>query len=60
MTQFTFKAYGCEYSNEAAQALDIMEQANKALIWYNPDAKAGMWFESGKNEMKWVEGNYFD
>jgi len=39
----------------------LMEKANKELLWSNPKAKEGAWFPNIKlNSYTWVEGNFFD
>lgn len=60
MTYFTFKAYGSIFTAKAKSGLDIMEQANRELLWGNPESKDGMWMESGSDTYVWVEGNFFD
>jgi len=60
MTYFTFKAYGSIFTAKAENGLDIMEQANRELLWGNPESKDGMWMESGSDTYVWVEGNFFD
>jgi len=60
MTQFTFRAYGNEFTAQGTSAINLMEAANRALLWNNSDSKDGAWFDTGENEMTWREGNYFD
>lgn len=60
MTYFTFKAYGSIFTAKAEKGLDVMEQANKELLWTNPEFKDGTWMESGPTTYVWVEGNFFD
>ena len=42
------------------EVYDVMEKANKELLWSNPVSKDGAWFEDGTTGYKWVEGNFFD
>lgn len=60
MTLFTFKAYGNEYTAKAAIALDVMEDANRQLIWSAKEYKQGAWAARSNNTFVWVEGNFFD
>lgn len=60
MKKFTFTAYGKTFTAKAEKGLDVMEAANKELLWSNPQSKDGAWFESGATSYKWVEGNFFD
>ena len=60
MITFTFQAYGKTFKAKAKQGLDLMEKANKKLLWSNPVSKDGAWFEDGMTGYKWVEGNFFD
>ena len=59
VTTFTFEAYGKTFFAEAERGLDVMEAANRKLIW-NSESKDGAWFENGSSKYKWVEGNFFD
>ena len=56
---FTFQAYDKTFVAEAERGLDVMEAANRELIW-NSKSKDGAWFENGVTGYKWVEGNFFD
>lgn len=58
MTTFTFEAYGNTFTTEANTAQEVMEDANRALLWNNPESKDGAWF--GDSVQTWVEGNFFD
>lgn len=60
MITFTFKAYGKTFKAKAEKGLDVMEKANKELLWSNPVSKDGAWFEEGETGYTWVEGNFFD
>tara|TARA_Y100000015_G_C2349510_1_gene69896 strand:- start:150 stop:335 length:186 start_codon:yes stop_codon:yes gene_type:complete len=61
MQIFTFKAYDKTFKAKAEKGLDVMEKANKELLWSNPKAKEGAWFPNIKlNSYTWVEGNFFD
>ena len=60
MTYFTFKAYGSIFAAKAETGLELMETANKELLWGNPESKDGMWVEQGSDTYVWVEGNFFD
>ena len=60
MTTFTFTAYNKVFTVQAAKGLDVMEQANKKLLWGNEAYKQGIWFERGDAGYEWVEGNFFD
>jgi hypothetical protein len=59
MKTFKFTAYGKTFYAEAARGRDVMQEANKALIW-NLSYKPGCWMENGATEFTWVEGNFFD
>jgi hypothetical protein len=59
MKTFKFTAYGKTFSAIAERGRDVMQDANKALIW-NSSYKEGAWFEEGATEYTWVEGNFFD
>ena len=40
---------------------DAMVEANKELLWPDPEFKDGTWFPTPKfNTYQWVEGNFFD
>jgi hypothetical protein len=40
---------------------DAMVEANKELLWSDPEFKDGAWFPTPKfNTYQWVEGNFFD
>lgn len=40
---------------------DAMVEANKELLWSDPESKDGAWFPTPKfNTYQWVEGNFFD
>ncbi len=61
MQIFTFKAYDQTFNAKAEKGLDVMEKANKELLWSNPKSKDGAWFPCTKvNSYTWVEGNFFD
>tara|TARA_R110000868_G_scaffold145472_1_gene365682 strand:- start:383 stop:565 length:183 start_codon:yes stop_codon:yes gene_type:complete len=60
MTLFTFTAYNDIFTATAVKGLDVMEQANKKLLWSNKAYKQGAWFERGNAAYEWVEGNFFD
>lgn len=60
MTYFTFKAYGSIFTAKAKTGLELMERANKELLWGNPESKDGMWHGTSCNTYIWVEGNFFD
>ena len=60
MQSFTFKAYDNEYTAQAAVALDIMEDANRQLLWSSKEYKQGTWYARSNNTFVWVEGNFFD
>ena len=60
MTTFTFTAYQNIFTAQAVKGLDVMEQANKALLWGNKAYKQGVWWERGNTAYEWIEGNFFD
>jgi hypothetical protein len=59
MKTFKFTAYGETFTAKATRGLDVMEQANKTLLW-TPKFKSGCWFDTSETEFRWVEGNFFD
>jgi len=57
----TFNAYGVTFENEFGTTSRAMQKANETIIWPNPNAKDGAWFQVGiTNEWNWVEGNFYD
>lgn len=60
MTTFTFTAYGNAFTAQAKMGLDVMEQANAALLWGNESYNQGAWFCRGDTNYEWIEGNFFD
>ena len=59
MKTFKFTAYGETFTAKATRGLDVMEQANKTLLW-TPKFKSGCWMNKGETEYTWEEGNFFD
>jgi|TARA_B110000503_G_scaffold97998_1_gene146927 hypothetical protein len=60
MKTFTFEAYGKTFKAEAERGLDVMEDANRKLLWSNPRYQQGAWYDCDSTTYNWVEGNFFD
>ena len=60
MTTFTFTAYNKVFTAQAVSELNVMEQANKELLWGNKAYKQGAWVDRCATAYEWVEGNFFD
>ena len=58
MKTFTFEAMGRTFTAKAENGLDVMEDANKAILW--PNQKDGMWDQVSETKFVWVLGNFFD
>ena len=60
MEYYTFKAYGNIYSKKGENGVACMEDANRELLWTNPESKEGAWMKAGSNTYEWAEGNFGD
>ena len=59
MKTFTFENHlGETFTAKAENGLDVMEQANEAILWSN--WKDGMWKQVSETKFVWVLGNFFD
>ena len=58
MKTFTFEAMGNTFTAEAENGLDVMEDANRAILW--PNWKDGRWDQVSDTKYVWILGNFFD
>lgn len=59
MKTFTFENHlGDVFTAQAENGLDVMEDANRAILWSN--WSDGMWQQVSDTKFKWVLGNFFD
>jgi len=59
MKTFTFENHlGDTFVAKAENGLDIMEDANRKILW--PNWKDGMWQQVSDTKFVWVLGNFFD
>ena len=59
MQSFTFENHlGDTFTAKADNGLDLMEDANEAILWSN--WKDGMWNQVSDTKFVWVLGNFFD
>jgi calcineurin-like phosphoesterase family protein len=59
MKTFTFENHlGDTFVAKAENGLDIMEDANRKILW--PNWKDGMWKQVSDTKFVWVLGNFFD
>tara|TARA_R110002050_G_scaffold62912_2_gene137918 strand:- start:22870 stop:23049 length:180 start_codon:yes stop_codon:yes gene_type:complete len=59
MKTFTFENHlGETFTAKAEKGLDVMEDANKAILW--PTWKDGMWQQVSDTKFVWVLGNFFN
>ena len=59
MKTFIFENHlGETFTAEAENGLDVMEDANKAILWSN--WKDGMWQQVTDTKFVWILGNFFD
>jgi len=49
---------GDVFTAEAENGLDVMEQANEAILWKN--WSDGMWQQVSETKFVWVLGNFFN
>ena len=60
MKTFTFEAYNKKFTAQAVRGLDVMEDANRAILWPTKESKMGTWWDRDDTSYYWVEGNFFD
>jgi hypothetical protein len=59
MKTFTFENHlGDTFIAKAENGLDLMEDANRKILW--PNWKDGMWQQVSETKFVWVLGNFFD
>ena len=59
MKTFTFENHlGDTFIAKAENGLDLMEAANRKILW--PNWKDGMWQQVSDTKFVWVLGNFFD
>jgi hypothetical protein len=59
MKTFTFENHlGDTFKAKAENGLDVMEDANRKILW--PNWKDGMWNQVSDTKFVWVLGNFFD
>jgi hypothetical protein len=59
MKTFTFENHlGDTFVAKAENGLDVMEDANRKILW--PNWKDGMWQQVSETKFVWVLGNFFD
>jgi len=59
MKTFIFENHlGETFTAEAENGLDVMEQANEAILWKN--WADGMWQQVSETKFVWVLGNFFN
>ena len=58
MKTFIFEAMGRTFTARAKQGVDVMEDANRAILWDN--WKEGVWKRVSDTKFVWVLGNFFD
>ena len=59
MKTFTFENHlGETFTAKAEKGLDVMEDANKAILWKN--WKEGIWQQVSETKFVWVLGRFFD
>ena len=59
MKTFIFENHlGETFTAEAENGLDVMEQANEAILWKN--WSDGMWQQVSETKFVWVLGNFFN
>jgi calcineurin-like phosphoesterase family protein len=59
MKTFTFENHlGDTFIAKAENGLDLMEDANRKILW--PNWKDGMWQQVSDTKFVWVLGNFFD
>ena len=59
MKTFIFENHlGETFTAKAENGLDIMEDANRKILW--PNWKDGMWQQVSDTKFVWVLGNFFD
>jgi hypothetical protein len=59
MKTFIFENHlGETFTAKAENGLDIMEDANRKILW--PNWKDGMWQQVSETKFVWVLGNFFD
>jgi hypothetical protein len=58
MKKFTFEAMGKTFTADAENGIDIMEDANRALLWSN--WQDGIWNQVSETKFIWVLGNFYD
>ena len=59
MKTFTFENHlGDIFTAKAENGLDVMEDANREILW--PNWKDGMWNQVSETKFVWILGNFFD
>lgn len=59
MKTFTFENHlGDTFIAKAENGLDLMEDANRKILW--PNWKDGRWQQVSDTKFVWVLGNFFD
>ena len=62
MKTFTFEAMGKTFTAKAENGLDVMEDANRAILWSIgwSNWKDGRWDQVSDTKYVWILGNFFD